>query len=47
MTRRLAAIARALRTPAVHNDVHFHPGGIGAPFACYDPRCTSPAIRRS
>ena len=38
----LSTVTRALATT---ERVHFHAGDHGRPYACENPRCTSPALR--
>jgi hypothetical protein len=46
MARRIVdRFARALRTTEPSTEqVHFHAGPAGRPYACHDVRCQSPAL---
>lgn len=45
LTHRLrVTMARALRQDHVNERVHFHAGDHGRPYACEDPRCSSPSL---
>jgi hypothetical protein len=49
MARRIAVrIARALRTTDHRTEqVHFHAGPAGQPYACHDSGCQSPPLEVS
>ena len=40
----IPALTRALRLDGDTQQLHFHSGNHGRPYACDDPRCTSPGL---